>query len=204
MTKRHWFLPEVPDVLGLLRRQTALTIDGMDALVAWAQGDQGAEARLREREHDADDAKRELRRALTVALTTPLDAEDLFELSRELDEVLNAAKDTVREAELIATAPDAPIAGMARQLADGTRELATAFDALAERRIDDATTAADAAVKCQRGLERVYRAAMSDLLELDDLRMVTARRELYRRLARGSDALIRVAERVWYAVLKES
>jgi len=30
------------------------------------------------------------------------------------------------------------------------------------------------------------------------------RRELYRRLARTGDDLVRVADRVWYAVLKES
>lgn len=204
MTRKRWFLPDVPDVLGLLRQQTDITVEGLDALIAWAENDPAAEKRLREREHAADDTKRELRRALTVALTTPLDAEDLFELSRELDEVLNAAKDTVREAELIATGPDAAMAGMARELAAGARELAKAFEALAQRRSEDATESADAAVKCQRRLERVYRSAMSDLLEIDDLRMVTARRELYRRLSRASDALIRVAERVWYAVLKES
>jgi hypothetical protein len=45
---------------------------------------------------------------------------------------------------------------------------------------------------------------MSALIENEDLREVTARRELYRRLARAGDELVRVAERVWYSVLKES
>ena len=45
---------------------------------------------------------------------------------------------------------------------------------------------------------------MSDLVTLDDVREVTARRELYRRLSRTSDTLGAVAERIWYAVLKES
>ena len=31
MTRKHWFLPETPDVLGMLRRQMAVTIDGVDA-----------------------------------------------------------------------------------------------------------------------------------------------------------------------------
>jgi len=47
-----------------------------------------------------------LRGALTVAFTTPLDPEDIFELSRELDRVLNGAKNIVREAEVMETAPD--------------------------------------------------------------------------------------------------
>ncbi len=43
MRRPHrWFLPEAPDVLGLLREQTAITVTGMEALVAWANGEAGA------------------------------------------------------------------------------------------------------------------------------------------------------------------
>jgi hypothetical protein len=52
-------------------------------------------------------------------------------------------------------------------------------------------------------VEHIYRRAMSALIDVDDLRMVGARRELYRRLARASDQLVEVAERVWYSVLKQ-
>jgi len=93
---------------------------------------------------------------------------------------------------------------MARALAEGTRHLADAFTTIEREGDDGETVAADRAVKSQRGLEHVYRDAMSSLLELDDLREVSARRELYRRLARTSDQLIAVAERVWYSALKES
>ena len=67
----------------------------------------------------------------------------------------------------------------------------------------DATEPADAAVKSQRRLERVYREAMSALVQDSDLREVAARRELYRRISRTSDRLVEVAERVWYSVLKQ-
>jgi uncharacterized protein len=200
----RWFLPDVPDVLAMLRRQTEITIEGMDGLVEWAAGDSTAEQRLRDREHAADDAKRELRGALTAALTTPLDPEDLYELSRGLDDVLNSAKNTVREAELMGTTPDPAIVEFADGLAAGTRSLAAAFDALAAADTDRATRDADAAVRSQRALEHTYRRAMSQLIDADDLREVAARRELYRRLARTSDALVAVAERIWYSVLKES
>ena len=39
---RRWFLPDTPDVLGLLRGQIAVTIEGVDAFVAWAGGDDAA------------------------------------------------------------------------------------------------------------------------------------------------------------------
>ena len=37
-----WFLPENPDVLGMLRKQAEITERGMDALTAWAAGDEEA------------------------------------------------------------------------------------------------------------------------------------------------------------------
>jgi hypothetical protein len=45
---------------------------------------------------------------------------------------------------------------------------------------------------------------MAELLTVDDLRDVMARRELYRRGARIGEAVTDVAERVLYAVVKEA
>lgn len=203
-SQHRWFLPESPDVLGLLREQTAITVDGMDALRAWAEGEPGAAERLRDCEHRADERKRALREALTVAFITPLEPEDIFELSRGLDRVLNNVKNTVREAEVMQREPDAAILDMAAELADGTRCLAEAFEALGREGNAGATDAADRAARSQSRLEHRYRQAMSALVQVSDLREVAARRELYRRLSRTSDDLRDVAERVWYSVLKES
>lgn len=203
MARAHWFIPQTPDVLAMLRGQAQTTVEGMDELLAWAEGDEEAAERLRAAEHRADRQKRELRGALTEAFSTPLEPEDIFELSRGLDVVLNGAKDAVREAEVIDCAPDEAMAEMAVRLAEGCRELAAAFAELDHER-NAATQAADRAVRSQRALERVYRRAMSALIAAGDLHEVAARRELYRRLSRTSDALVDVAERVWYSVLKET
>ena len=204
MKRRRWFLPETPDVLGMLREQTAITLEGMEALIAWSKGEPGAADRLRECEHQADDHKRELRAALSVAFTTPLEPEDIFELSTQLDRMLNGAKNTVREAEVMGTGPDAAIAEMAAELAEGMRHLREAFERLAAGERAAATEAADRAANSQSRVEKVYRQSMSALVAVDDLRAVAAKRELYRRLARTSDDLREVAERVWYSVLKEA
>jgi uncharacterized protein Yka (UPF0111/DUF47 family) len=200
----RWFLPRNPDVLGALQAQTAATVDGLDALAAWAAGDEAAAERVRGCEHVADDRKRELRAALSEAFSTPLEPEDIFQLSTGLDLVMNAAKNIVREAEVLGRRPDPPMAELAAALAEGTRHLADAFTALGDGGGPPATAAADAALESQRPVERAYRAGMSALIEVTDMHEVAARRELYRRLARTSDGLVDVAERVWYSVLKES
>ncbi len=200
----HWFLPRDADVLAMLRQQTAITVEGVDELVAWAKGDAEAAERLRLCEHRADEAKRELREALTEAFSTPLALEDIFELSRGIDEIVNDAKNLVGEAEAMRTEPDAAIAEMAEEIAAGTRRLAKALELLEAGDSAGATTAADRAVKDQRHLQHTYRASISALVEVEDQRELAARRELYRRLARTGDELARVAERIWYSVLKES
>lgn len=204
MARTHWFIPQAPDVLGMLCEQAQTTVEGMEALLAWAKGEEAAAKRLRAAEHKADRQKRELRGALTEAFSTPLEPEDIFELSRGLDEILNGAKNVAGEAEAMHSPPDAATAEMSEELLNGTRQLSTAFSLFAEDDRDGATKTADRAVKDQRHLQHTYREAMSALVANPDLGEVTARREIYRRLARTGDELARVAERVWYSVLKET
>jgi hypothetical protein len=120
----HWFLPQSADVLGMLGEQAAITVEGMEALAAWANGEKAAANRLRKLEHKADKRKRTLREALSEVFSTPLEPEDIFELSTGLDEVLDSAKNIVGEAEAMHTAPNAAIAEMAAQLLAGTKRLA--------------------------------------------------------------------------------
>ncbi|MBS1843186.1 MAG: DUF47 family protein [Actinobacteria bacterium] len=201
--RRRWFLPANPDVIGQLTAQSKLTAEAGGELAAWAAGETEDGELLRRLEHEADTCKRDLRRSLSEAFTTPLDPEDIFELSRGLDEIVNEAKNLVGEAEAMSTPPDAAMAKMAKQLAGGTRRLDEALRAFAAGHQDEATAIADRAVKDQRHAQHTYRRAMSALVENEDLREVTARRELYRRFARIGDELVLVAERIWYSVLKE-
>jgi hypothetical protein len=199
----HWFLPHTPDLIGLLDAQADVTIKGMEAFAAWSAGDTAKSEELRAAEHAADDARRTVQRELRAAFSTPLDPEDIYELSEGLDAVLNAAKNAVREAEVLAVEPDAALAEMASLATAGIRHVCNSF-AVLKKDGDKATAEADAAINCERNMERLYRTAMSNLLTVDDVGKVTAWREMYRRYARLGEALVQVAERVWYAVVKET
>ena len=200
---RRWFLPESPDVLGMLHAQLDTTREALVAFAAWAHGDVAQADVVRTKEHEADDQKRALWRALRTAFVTPIDAEDLFVMSAELDEVLNGTKDVVREADVWSMGPDVAMAEIADLLVAGVERLGESFALLGDPG-DGATTAADAAVKSQRAVERVYRQGMSSLIEHPEPREVIGRRELYARLLDVSSRLCAVAERVWYAVVKEA
>lgn len=201
--RSHWFLPETPDVLATLTAQADTTVAGITAFAAWAHGDAPQEAAVRTAEHEADRVRRELLGQLRRAFSTPVDQEDLFTLSELLDGVMNAVKNLVREAEVLDLAPDPPVAAMADELLTGVRNLRTALAHLVGDG-DEATGAADAAVASERHMEKVYRQAMRDLLAQPDLRLVIARREVYRRALAAGELLAAAGDRVWYAVVKES
>jgi uncharacterized protein Yka (UPF0111/DUF47 family) len=187
----------------MLAQQADVTVEGVDAFVAWAEGDDAAADAVRKAEHRADTEKRALIAAVREAFMTPLDPEDLFELSRELDEVMNGAKNTVREADAMSLPPDEAVAHMAKAVAEGVHHLRVAFGHLTHDG-NTATTEADRAIKAQRRLERLYRVAMSERVGGGELRDVIGYLELYRRLSSISDSIIRVADRIQYAIVKEA
>jgi uncharacterized protein len=200
---KRWFLPYTPDLLGLLLEQSEITCHGIDAFVRWSAGEIEQNETVRRYEHEADDARKHLLKELRAAFSTPLDPEDIYELSERLDEVLNGAKNAVRESEIMKLDPDPPMAEMAGHIQTGVAHLHAAFACLKSDQ-DSATNEADAAIHCERDLEHCYRRAMSELSDVDDLNLVTGRRELYRRYARIGDNLVRVGHRVWYSVVKET
>jgi hypothetical protein len=60
--------------------------------------------------------------------TSWMQPEDLFQLSRDLDKVINGAKNTVREAEAMGSPPDQATADMAVLLAEGVRRISAISD----------------------------------------------------------------------------
>jgi uncharacterized protein Yka (UPF0111/DUF47 family) len=203
MRRERWFLPDTPDVLGLLRAQVAVTIEGLDAFATWARGDASAADALRDAEHRGDAAKRALLGALRAAFVTPLEPEDVFALSRGVDWILDYARDLVSESDAMACPPDAVIAEMARLLGEAVRRIDQALAYLGAD-ADAATDAADAAITAERKLEHAYYRGMASLLEVENRSERIARRELYRRCVRIGEMVIDVAERVVYAVVKQS
>jgi uncharacterized protein Yka (UPF0111/DUF47 family) len=203
MTRGSWFLPETPDLLGLLRKQLAVTIEGVDRFAEWAAGGPCTAADIREIEDRGDIAKRKVLEALQRAFVTPLEPEDLFTLSRGIDWILNGVGDLVSEAEVLDCEPDPAIAEMASLLAEAVHEIDPAIAGL-DSSDDQSNEAADRAVEVVRRLQRAYYKAMAGTLELEPRGKRIAYRELYRRCFSIGETVVDVAERVVYSVVKES
>ena len=90
---------------------------------------------------------------------------------------------------------------MAERLAEGTRALVSGFGLL-RKAPEEAGRLADAASDAVHHVERDYREAMAGLLGADDLRNAIAGQVLYHRYLGVADAIIAVADRLWFVVLR--
>jgi len=206
--RRRWWrrllLPAAPDVLALLVAQGTISASGLDAFAQWsADGGKAAAERVHAARAKGYDARRELLAALQAALSTPVDQEDLYVLSERVDHVLNAARHAVREAEVLGWQPDSYAARMGARLAEGTQALLEGFELL-HKKGAQAGAKADAASEAVRHVERDYRDAMAVLVDEQDIRAVLAAGDLYRRYLAVAEAIVGVADRLWYVVLQEA
>lgn len=157
--------PRMPDFYGLINEQCDLAVEVMSEFVEFmSSGDWNKAERVRELEHRGDELKARNIDALNKAFSTPIDREDLYRAIVTIDHVVNYAKTTVREMDLLAVQPDSYMLEMAELLQQGTLALQRGFGKLSTNPAS-AEKDANAARKAERTTEKVYRRALAELLD---------------------------------------
>jgi predicted phosphate transport protein (TIGR00153 family) len=177
--------------LKLIHDQASLTLDGLEALkVFMISQDPAASALLSTKEKEADEARRILIDELNKTFITPFDREDIFLLSRTIDDVLDYAYSTVSEMEILKVEPTNFMQSMASILRDAAYELLMAVDRL-ENHPGVANDHAQRAKSLENQVEEVYREALADLFSgAEDIQHVIKMlksREVYRHLSNAAD-----------------
>ena len=177
--------------LTLIHDQAALTLEGLDALKAYLDThDPAASALLNTKEKEADEARRILIDELNKTFVTPFDREDIFALSRTIDDVLDYAYSTVTEMEILKVEPTTFMVRMASLLRDAAYELSMAVDRLQDHP-GVSNDHAQRAKALENRVEDVYREAIADLFSgAEDIQHVVKMlklREVYRHLSNAAD-----------------
>ena len=175
----------------LIHDQATLTLEGLDALKAYlASQDPAASALLNTKEKEADEARRILIDELNKTFVTPFDREDIFSLSRTIDDVLDYAYSTVSEMEILKVEPTSFMQRMASLLRDAAYELSMAVDRLQDHP-GVSNDHAQRAKALENRVEDVYREAIADLFSgAEDIQHVVKMlklREVYRHLSNAAD-----------------
>jgi len=188
---RNFFKKRQNVFIELIRDQAALTLEGMDALKAYMTGeDPAAASNLNTKEKEADEARRILIDELNKTFITPFDREDIFELSRTIDDVLDYAYSTMTEMEILKVEPTTYMQRMASLLRDAAYELSMAVNRL-EEHPGVSNDHAQRAKALENRVEDVYREALADLFSgVEDIKHVVKMlklREVYRHLSNAAD-----------------
>jgi hypothetical protein len=175
----------------LIHDQAKLTLEGLDALNNYlATQDPAASALLTAKEKEADETRRILIDDLNKTFVTPFDREDIFALSRTIDDVLDYAYSTVSELEILKVAPTPFMQQIAFLLRDAAHELSMAVDTLVEHPAV-ANDHAQRAKALENRVEGVYREALADLFsgaeDIPHVIKMLKLREIYRHLSNAAD-----------------
>ncbi len=137
-------------------------------------------------EEQADDARRALIMALNKTFVTPFDREDIFALSRAIDDMVDYAKSTVEEMGLFQVQTNEHLKKMADALYQGAQHLTKAVEGLPYlgSRMEDHIIRIK---KSENLMEHLYREALVELFKNPDVTTILKMREIYRHLNNAAD-----------------
>jgi len=175
----------------MLTDQATKTLEGMEALEEFMKtGDESCAKRVAHAEEEADEIRRILIDELNRSFVTPIDREDIFALSRAIDDIVDYGYTTIDEMVVLKVRPNPYLYRMASLLSEAAKEIH-----LATLRLADHPTVANSHAMQAKGLEnrveQVYREAVADLFggpkDVEHVVEMLKLRELYRHLSNCAD-----------------
>ncbi len=182
-----WPFPKRYDFYKMLSDQALKVEEGMTALLEFMQDATPAKAlRVETIEKEADELRRILIDGLNRTFVTPVDREDIFALSRTIDDVCDYARSTVAEMTLFEVQPNDHLKKMAEILTSAAADVSAAVGFMK----NDPKAATDHIVrakKTENRMERLYREALAELFKEKDVIQILKLREIYRHMSNAAD-----------------
>lgn len=182
-----FFRRKKPDFYRMLDDQGKKVKEGMQAFVDYLKDSQENKGNLVLRiEEEADDLRRKVVEELNLAFVTPIDREDIYNLSRSVDDIIDYAKSTVTEMMAFEVSPNKHILLMAEGLSEAADAIASAISSLDENQ-DKAMEFVVFAKKRENYVEHCYREALVDLFKETNVVTILKVREIYRHMSNAAD-----------------
>ena len=175
----------------LIQEQASISYVGLKLLVKYLETQDGEIAeQLSLKEKEADEVRRILIDELNRTFVTPFDREDIFALSRSIDDVIDYADSTVSEMVVLKVEPTPYMLRIASLLKEAAYEIYQAVQRL-QKNPSVAIDHAQRAKALENRVEGVYREAIADLFTgPEDVHHVVEMlklREVYRHLSNAAD-----------------
>ena len=181
-----WFRKRF-DFYRLLLEQARMSEEGMKLLCDFVRApSESIGNQVKEAEKEADELRRHLIEAINRTLVTPFDREDIFALSRSLDDMIDYANSTVEEMMLFQAPTNAHLVEMGVALFEGAREITAAVESL-RHMPNGLQQHIIRAKKSENRMEHLYREALVELFKVPDVVTIIKMREIYRHLSNAAD-----------------
>jgi hypothetical protein len=181
------FQKKKSDFCEMLHAQAQKVLEGLDALHAWAEGGLDTHReRVKDVEREADELRRIVIEELNQTFVTPFDRDDIFSLSRAIDDVMDYADRTVDEMEIYEVKPNNHVVQMIDILRKAARELSDAIR-LIQKYPNIALEHATKAKAAENEMENAYHRALAELFKGTDTVYMLKMREIYRHLSNAAD-----------------
>lgn len=192
MKLRNIFKPRPNRFLVLLVEQTGITVTGLELLTHYLKKRSSNVAKqISDTEKNADEVRRILIEELMSTFVTPIDREDIFALSRDIDDILDYANTTVDEMETLDVTPTPYMQQMAELLYEAGKELHLAVLRIQDKHLSVAAEHAHRAKKIENRVEATYHEAIADLFRgpknIKHIMVMMKAREIYRHLSNAAD-----------------
>jgi len=142
--------------------------------------------KVEQTEKDADELRRALIEALNLTFITPFEREDIFALSRSLDDMIDYANSTVEEMRLFQAPTNQHLVDMSEALYEGAREITMAVEGL-RHMPNHMHQHIIKAKKSENRMEHLYREALAEIFKTPDVVTILKMREIYRHLSNAAD-----------------
>ncbi|MDO8871509.1 MAG: DUF47 family protein [Methanoregula sp.] len=181
--------PREYDFESMLALQSDRTVEGINAFVVWLETVPLVNSHELERfENEVDHMRHEMEDKLIRSFFTPFDRQDIYSISRQMDYILNFAKETAKEMYAFGVKPDTPIRQMAKNLLDGTMCISRGV-----KKLNSDKDAVEEEIRHARDtynqMEDLYIASMADLFRTDDAMNALRTREIYHHLRDAGRAM---------------
>lgn len=197
-----WLFPKQVDFFQLLINQTQITLKGVETLEKYmTKEDINAAEEIKDLEHEADEQRRILIDELNKTFITPIEREDIFTLSRTVDDIIDYSKSTVEEMEIYKLAPNENIKKIVESLKKSTMKLHSALLRLK----DHPSISSEHCAKAKsiiNDLELIYYQSLASLAESEDIGYMFKMREVYRHLYHLGDRIDESADIITDIIVK--
>jgi predicted phosphate transport protein (TIGR00153 family) len=190
------------DFYNMLYLQSEKTLEGVEHLYKYIINNTDAEGdRVIEIEEEADELRRILISALDQTFITPFEREDIYNLSRAIDDLIDYSESTIGEMRLFKLESDDNLKKMAEILLEETKALNNAVKHLKAHKGISSEQLVKAKIM-ENKMEIVYRNAISELLDKDDFKYILKMREIYRHMSNAADRGDEAANVIGHIIVK--